>query len=268
MNSKTIMIGIPSKGRPEYITKKTLKYLEGFTDYEVKVFVEPQDAYLYRYWCGRERIVVLPENDRGVMFAYNHIRQYARGSGYKYLLHLDDDVDGLIRADNDDLHESLRMTVNDILRQFEGDPILGGVRFTQYRFWVYSKNALKRFTHLNPLLQGNCIVRLGAVPTIDTRMSEFTDTVMTMYLWAAKYYTLNYGLAGLKVVQNANPGGCQMRDRKADGELTIELMKQTFPKVKEKGSGSWFGIDIDVSEYLLPRYQVLQADHKLNQQKN
>lgn len=257
MKFDSVFIGVPSKGRPQAIVSRTLDLLSGYENASFKIFVEPQESFLYKYYCGKENVVVLPKNDQGVMYAYQYMRQYARGRDYKYIFQIDDDVKRFVRVDTDDKHEQMDLTIQDIIEYMNENASCGGVRFTQYRYWLFTKKKLKKWTHLNPLLQGVCILRLSALREIDNRMAEFTDTVTTMYLWEDNYYTLNYGLSGLDVLQNINKGGCQMLDRKQMSLTTIELMKKDFPEVKQKSSTSYWGIDIDCSYYLDKLYKVL-----------
>lgn len=254
-------IGIPSLSRPEYITTKTMKWLKD-CGIPFKIFVEPQERFLYKQYNG-DCIVELPESGQGLMYSLNYIRQYASILGYKYLFQLDDDVDGFVRTDVDekDFLNAFYKTIDDCRQSFIQYPNLGGIRFTQYRFWVYSKKNMHKWTHLNRPLQGICMLRLAAVPQINPKMKEFTDTLTSLYIWKNGYVTLNYGLSGLKVVQNANKGGCQTQDRASYAEETIKLLKKDFPKVTQKEGSSWFKIDVDISHYMDQyRYAVVNGD--------
>jgi hypothetical protein len=255
---KETFIGIPSLSRPEYITKKTMAWAKHFPN--VKVFVEPQEKFLYKHYIGKA-VEVLPESKRGLMYSLNYIRQYARERGYKYVFQLDDDVDGFVRIDTEDPVEAFKLTIEDCYNSMEKFPAIGGIRFTQYRFWVYSKKNISKWTHFNRPLQGIAMIRLDAINEINPDMREFTDTLTSLYIWKNGYCTLNYGLSGLKVVQNANKGGCQVYDRKEDAINTINLLKNDFPNVKEKEGSSWFKVDVDISYYLEKyRYTSLNCD--------
>ena len=261
--SKEVFIGIPSLSRPEYITKKTMLWMKE-CEIPFKIFVEPHERFLYKHYNG-DRIVTLPLSDKGLMYSLNFIRLYARENGFKYLFQLDDDVNGFVRTDTpeEDYLQAFCKTVEDCRQAMIDFPKLGGVRFTQYRFWVYSKKAMYKWTHFNRPLQGICMLRLDAVPEINPAMSEFTDTLTSLYLWKNGYFTLNYGLSGLKVVQNANKGGCQTKDRKAEALTTIDLLKNDFPLVTEKVGSSWFKIDVDISPYIEKYgYSVVNGDNE------
>lgn len=244
---KDVFVGVPSLSRPEYITKKTMKWLKD-TGFDFRIFVEPQEKFLYKQYNGN-CVQVLDKSGQGLMFSLNSIRDFARNNGYKYLFQLDDDVDGFERVDDADPVAAFEKTVEECYEAMETFEKIGGIRFTQYRYWLYSKKNMYKWTHINRPLQGICMLRLSAVPHIDDELKEYTDTVTSLNIWANGFVTLNYGLSGLKVVQNANKGGCQTHDRKNDGICTIEKLKETFPLVKEKEGSSWFGVDVDISAY-------------------
>lgn len=246
---KKLFIGVPSLSRPEYITKKTMSWLKE-TNIPFKIFVEPQERFLYKHWNGGECIETLPKSGQGLMYALNYIRQYAKEKGFDYLFQIDDDVTSFHRVDEEEPLKAFEKTAYDCVDAMNNYPLLGGIRFTQYRFWLYTKKDMHKWTHLNPLMQGVCVIRLNAIPQLSIKLSEFTDTVTTLYIWKNGYFTLNYGLAGLNVVQNANVGGCQTMDRKKQAIETIEELKKDFPLVKEKESSSWFGVDVDASHYI------------------
>lgn len=247
---KDVLVGIPSLSRPEYITKKTMKWLHE-SKLPFKIFVEPHEKFLYKQYNG-DCVVSLPKSGMGIMYAFNCMQAYARKHGYKYLFRLDDDVDGFVRTDTDetDYINAFYKTVIDLRSAFDTFPKLGGVRFTQYRFWVFSKKDMHKWTHINKPMQGICMVRLDAIPKISNDLKMFDDTIVSMYMWKNGYFTLNYGLSGLKVVQNANKGGFQTQDRRALAIQAIELLKKDFPLVSEKDSTAYFGVDVDIDPYL------------------
>lgn len=258
---KDVFVGVPSLSRPEYITKKTMKWLKD-VELDHGVFVEPQERFLYKQYCGK-CVKTLEQSGQGLMFSLNSIRDYARQNGYKYLFQLDDDVDGFERVGVEDPVLAFHETIEDCYNAMEQFPEIGGIRFTQFRYWLYSKKDMHKWTHINRPLQGICMLRLDAVPHIDDNLKEYTDTVTSLHIWANGYCTLNYGLSGLKVVQNANKGGCQTHDRKQEGLDTIHLLQKTFPRVFEKEGSSWFKVDVDISAYLEKfNYLPINTDDK------
>lgn len=59
-----------------------------------KLVVEPQDAISYINKWGKDNIIILPENDKGLSFSRNFILQYSRKIGEKKHWQLDDDIGG------------------------------------------------------------------------------------------------------------------------------------------------------------------------------
>lgn len=58
---------------------------------EIRIVVEPQEVKNYERF-GRERLCVLPENNRGLVFARNWIKQHATDEGHERHWQFDDDV--------------------------------------------------------------------------------------------------------------------------------------------------------------------------------
>lgn len=265
-----LLIAVPSLGRPEAILKKTYKLLDGFEvnsneiHVDFKVFVEPIEYMMYKRNIPAEHLVKLAESRKGLMNTLNFIREYANNHEYDYLFQMDDDVECFERVDTKDKHEALRLTIVDIVNTLKMMPNVAGVRFTQYRYWVYSKKDMKKWTHVDKPLQGVCILRVSSLRQIDPGLKEFTDTVTSLYLFKDGYHTLNYGYSGLKVVQNANKGGCQSFNRATEARETISLLKKYFPLVFEKDSSSWFGIDVDVDDYTENQRPIHKMEQDLN----
>ena len=260
MNKTKTLITIPSLGRPQYIKKKTMAWLAD-TGLEFKIFVEPHESFIYKKEFGSNAIVTLPKKGQGLMYSLNYIRLYAKNHGYEFIFQLDDDVDGFETIEIQNPVEAFKKTIQDCTEAMETFPKLGGIRFTQFRYWLFSKKKMFKWTHYNRPLQGIAMIRLEAIPQIEPELKEFTDTITSLYIWRCGYFTLNYGLSGLKVVQNANKGGCQSYNRKIDAETTIKALQKDFPMVFEKEGSSWFGVDVDISKYMdMYKYAPLNMD--------
>ena len=86
-------IFIPSKGRP--IPKLLFRELP-----HAEIVVEPNEEEIYRRYNPEATILVLPENDRGIAYARNHILKIARQRRLGFFWMLDDDIYGFYeRAD-------------------------------------------------------------------------------------------------------------------------------------------------------------------------
>lgn len=99
-------IYLPTKGRWE--SRLTARALDGLGVPYIEV-VEPQqrDAYL-RAGSREDRLLVLPESDRGLVFVRNWIWDHAEASGVPYFWTMDDNIMGFYR-----LQENLKTPVGD-----------------------------------------------------------------------------------------------------------------------------------------------------------
>jgi len=85
-------IYVPSKGRAT--TSKTIPQLP--EEEEWSVVLEPQDVE--RYALPEKRVIVLPENDRGLAYARQFILAHARSKKLGWFWMLDDDISGFYRV--------------------------------------------------------------------------------------------------------------------------------------------------------------------------
>ena len=244
-----VLIGIPSLSRPTAICNKTLDLVKG-AGIPFKVFVEPQEKFLYSYNCGKENVVALPESGRGIGYSRNRMRDYAKENGYDFIFELDDDIDCFERLDTFDKQDGLILTVADFIEAMDRFDKLGGIRMTQYRFWLYTKKEMYKWSAFNKHLIWASFMRLAAIPPMSDEYRHFEDMAISLLLWRAGYFTLNYGLAGVKVMQNQGKGGCNMGNRKKMAEDSIVEMKKEFPKCFQKSAKSYFGVNIDVDFYM------------------
>lgn len=224
-----VLIGIPSLSRPTAIRNKTLALVKG-AGIPFKIFVEPQEKFLYGFNCGKDNIVALPESGRGIGYSRNRMRDYAKSNGYDFIFELDDDIDGFERLDTQDKQEGLRLTVSDFIDAMDRFEKLGGIRMTQYRFWLYTKKEMYKWSAFNKHLIWASFMRLSALPPMSDEYRHFEDMAISLLLWRAGYFTLNYGLAGVKVMQNQGKGGCNIGNRKQIAEDSIVELRRSSPR--------------------------------------
>ena len=86
----TTPIFIPSKSRAD---SARLLIREDLPD-SVTVVVEPQDEALYRAHYPTYKFLILPENNKGITFVRNFIKQYTENNSIHHYWQLDDDVTG------------------------------------------------------------------------------------------------------------------------------------------------------------------------------
>lgn len=94
-------IYVPSKGRAEKCRTAQTFARDGVA---FRLVVEPQESAAYAKLWGRERLLLLPENDRGLVYARNWIKEHAVRSGAERHWQFDDDVSYMVR-----LHRGYRI---------------------------------------------------------------------------------------------------------------------------------------------------------------
>lgn len=103
------MIFIPTKNRPD-----NCPFLKMLIGTEVIAVVEPQDFDKYHNRYPQVNYIILPENNKGITYVRNHIKQYTEDNGIDYFWMADDDINGLftregtklIRGDIDILNKA------------------------------------------------------------------------------------------------------------------------------------------------------------------
>ena len=86
---------IPSKGRAETMTTAKLFDREGLP---YKVVVEPAQQDFYAAAGYGKKLLVLPENGRGIVYARNWITDYSRARGEERHWQIDDDIVAIYRT--------------------------------------------------------------------------------------------------------------------------------------------------------------------------
>lgn len=90
-------IFVTSKGRPHATTFDTLDN----SGLQFTVVVEPQDAEAYADAIDHEDLMLLPENDRGLAYARQHVLDHCREqpeTALQWFWMLDDDISGFYRT--------------------------------------------------------------------------------------------------------------------------------------------------------------------------
>ena len=166
------LVFIPSKGRPENITKFVLPFMSRLKlDY--KIFVEPQDASRYQFG----NVEVIDANDKGLGYSTTCAKSYATANGYDLMFRVDDDVKGIGAIEND---------ISKILAAFKFEKV-GAVVFP-YSFEFYSKS-VKLFTRVNKRSQTCYIIRTSLFRPHEN-VSTFDDFYQYLLLRTDGYDTL------------------------------------------------------------------------------
>lgn len=129
-------IFVPSKGR--CLTAKTIK---AATDQAVKlhIVVEPQEYEQYkRHWFDQD-VICLPENNRGITYVRNFIKQYAETNSHQRYWQLDDDIQQLYTRSGTKMNKSgfevLALAEQHFL---QSECALGGLEYQQFA-WSATK---------------------------------------------------------------------------------------------------------------------------------
>jgi len=158
-----MQICIPSKGRSRTWTYKWLQ--EG--GHTVHHFVEPQDERKYRE-AGVPNLVIIPDNDRGLMYVRNYILDWARKRNLDWIWILDDDITQLGIAingiDSILMAQALDIMFDNVHKyQFP----VNGINYRNYA-WSWSKS--KRRYAINARVADCCV--LLYLPKITWRFRE------------------------------------------------------------------------------------------------
>lgn len=88
-------IYIPSKGRAERVLTAKI-----FSQDNVpfRLVVEPQEMAAYAKAWGEDRVLILPENDRGLVYSRNWIKQHSISCGDERHWQFDDDIECFLRV--------------------------------------------------------------------------------------------------------------------------------------------------------------------------
>jgi hypothetical protein len=129
-------IFIPSKNRVE--NASLLKYAHE-NNFIVNVVIEPQDEEKYKIKYPNFNYIILPQDNGGITFVRNYIKQYTINKGLQNYWQLDDDITGLfyregtklIRSDFNVLHQAQEYFLNNKIQ-------LGALEYRQFA-WSATK---------------------------------------------------------------------------------------------------------------------------------
>jgi hypothetical protein len=223
---------VPSKGRPDALSAKTLSWL-CLSKHDFFVFVEPQDYEAYSKVVAQEQLVRLEKNDQGLGYAKASIESWLKDKNYDVVIKMDDDVRGWQKRSTKSTPEiSAKLfdtAVADAIEAFGKYKDLAAVVFP-YRWELWS---VKKWTGVNARCQTVYIVRKEFFRG-DPRISTFEDFHTYMQIRAANKMTLRYGLIGIDNDVGKAAGGLQSFDRDALAKREIELLREVYPALEVK----------------------------------
>lgn len=178
---------------PVYVLSKGRSDITGvadlFSDAGVpfKIIVEPQDEIPYRERWGQDRLIVMPENDQGIVYVRNFAKDHARSEGHDYHWQFDDNIGGFYLRDNG---KAKRVDPGWAIRIIEGVvdgyENIGGANFANAAF-VFGYDKKEPIT-INS--QVYCAMLLSTSSRARFRYSH-EDTDYSMQLLAEGWVTLS-----------------------------------------------------------------------------
>lgn len=228
--ARTMAICVPSKARPDTFKKYTLKFLL-HTNVPWFVFVEPQDYDDYAKFVSPLNLCVLKENNKGMSYVLNAIRDFCLLNGYKFCFKMDDDFYhwyNTPRVVSKSEQGHMLETINDITRDTDktlGKSLLGGICFPHKLFHTNWKS----FTHANVMLQASYVIRADAWTVLMDTFSSHEEFVASASLLEQGFVTLKCGLFTWDADFSTLPGGYQSYDRVELQYKDYDLLEKEYP---------------------------------------
>lgn len=250
INKSDLLIVTPSKDRAVEIQKHTLSFLQ-YTEFDYKIFVEPQDYGKYiAAGVPAALLVNIFHDDLGLAYCKNFIYKYALAKGFKYIFKIDDDIRALRHVSYMgkgrkysaaiSKPEKCKLVIDARVRQslllFEAESGVGGVSLLYDRF-MYGKNAIQQETWklLNKRFESNYICKIEYFnhgEEYSKLKGVFEDFYTFLNIIAAGEVTVTYGLAGFDVCWvGLNAGGHQSFDRRIAANKEKQFIEKRFPGV-------------------------------------
>lgn len=239
-----LLVAIPSKARSSTIFRDTLRWVPRL-GYDVRVFVEPQEIEEYREAAtlanhdnrtaiNDQHFVDIKENNKGLGYAKEFIKQYATENGYDLVFKMDDDVrrwrwrgrnkpDDLMVIDFATMVGKCRVT-------FGKYPDVAAIGFPYGQELYPDSN--KEWSAINARLQSCYIIR---TEYLIGGYASFEDFAQYIYIRTLNKNTLRYGLAGMDNNDTGKQaGGMQLFDREQLVEVEMQGLRSMYPALQFK----------------------------------
>ena len=225
-------IYIPSKGRPNCSTPKLLENTKYY------LVVEPQDKKAYIENFGKNKVLVLNKNNKGLWYARKWIKNYSTKKGEKYHWQIDDDIRAFMKRDVKQ-QKNKRKTAYSVLGHIEKyvqkykNIGMAGLKSEAFAW------SAKRDLDFNKQISG--VALLNNKVNVSYRNNVIEDTDYSMQVLSAgggDYCTVLFNRLILSTVKlGSNEGGCQSSNdyiKRAKG--LIKKWPQHF-KIKKRSDG-------------------------------
>jgi hypothetical protein len=218
---------VPSKGRPDSVLINKLLQ----TSY---VVIEPQDRLIYENKIGKGRLVILPENDRGIGYVRQFILERCRALGGWYWM-LDDDISSFYRTENSKLikidpEKALCAAEDLILKQSNvGQAALEYAQFA----WSQTK-PVKFFGYCDVAVAVN--TELTSFANYRSEMNLKEDRDFTLQILANGARTMRCSMISFRAPKNgSNKGGLHsVYAKRGREESAVDRMVFAWPGIVQK----------------------------------
>lgn len=229
-----LLVAIPTKGRSSKIFKHTLRWVSR-AGYDLRVFCEPSEIeqyregareanHEYRLDISDDNFVDIGQDNGGLSFVKQFIKDYATEHGYELVFKMDDDIlrfssRGRNKTDDLMILEFCEM-VGTCRVMFGKYPDVAAVGFP-YRNELFGP---KQWSLINGRLQTAYIIRTEYLQSGYNTLEDFAQYI---YIRSQNKNTLRYGLLGIDAADvGKNAGGLQLFNRE-------EMLNEELPKLRE-----------------------------------
>lgn len=229
---ESLAICVPSKGRSELFSRKTLKILE-HTKVPWFVFVEPDEYESYALLAPNNTLA-LDDNNQGMGYALNAIREFCLKQGYRYVWKMDDDVNHwydsnrvkpkISQGEMLDSVANLLLRADTALRNN-----LGGISFPSN----YFHDDWRNFTHLNKMFETTYIVKVSEWETPLQMKGYHEEFIGSASLVKKGLVTLRCGKFCWSADLSKAAGGLQSFDRVKEQELYFNVLESEYPELMD-----------------------------------
>jgi len=259
-------IFIPSKGRADKVLTAKVFESDGVPYHLV---VEPQEAEAYAKVWGQHRVLVLPENNQGLVYSRNWIKTYSIAQGHERHWQFDDDIQVIGR-----LHKGFRIPCaaglglaicEDVVDQYENVAIAS---LNDHKF-LLAGHGLSREKYPPFYLNARCytcFLVLNSLPYV-WRYRYNEDTDMTLQALAGGWCTMLFNAINMVSPATLSRPGGQMASSTAsylnDGRLKmarqlervwpgVVTTKRRFHRAQHTVKGNWQGFDTPLKKKANP----------------
>lgn len=130
-------IFVPTKNRI-----KNCNTIINAVNFKLNIVVEPQDYEIYNKNYPNHNYIILPENNKGITYVRNFIKEYTEKNNYDYYWQLDDDITAIYQRNDTKLIKVDYSFLQKAMQQFiENDIALGSLEYRQFA-WSANKNLI------------------------------------------------------------------------------------------------------------------------------